>query len=53
MKGTLRIILGFFLVFGAVGTMDYDPNASLLASLVLAVVGLISMFSGANALENT
>ena len=35
--------LGLLLVFGAVGTLDLDPAASLLTPIVLAVVGLILM----------
>ncbi len=46
MKGTIRIALGFFIAFGAVGTLDYDPNASLLLQTALALAGLAVMASG-------
>lgn len=39
----IRFALGFFLVYGAVGTLDFDPNASLLTGMGLAVLGLALM----------
>lgn len=36
-------ILGLLITFGAVGTMDYDPNADLLVQTVLALCGLALM----------
>lgn len=51
MKGTIRVILGFLLVFGAVGTLDYDPNASVLVQATIAAIGFISMRSGTIAME--
>lgn len=39
----IRFALGFFLVYGAVGTLDFDPNASLLKGMGLAVLGLALM----------
>lgn len=51
MKGTIRILLGFLLVFGAVGTLDYDPNASVLQQTLIAVLGIICLSSGVRAME--
>ena len=51
MKGTIRVLLGFVLVMGAVGTLDYDPSASVLQQMVIAAVGIISMRSGVRAME--
>ena len=51
-KGTIRFFLGFLIVFGAVGTLDADPSASLLVQMGLALVGLAIMASGAKALKN-
>jgi hypothetical protein len=51
MRGSIRMGVGFLMVFSAVGTLDADPNASLLSVLLLATVGLLSMFSGINAME--
>lgn len=36
-------ILGLLITFGAVGTMDYDPNADLLVQTALAFVGIAIM----------
>jgi hypothetical protein len=46
MKGSIRALIGFFIVYGAVGTLDCDPSASLLQMSALAVVGLALMASG-------
>jgi hypothetical protein len=46
MKGSIRIIVGFLIALGAVGTLDADPNASVLLQTALAVVGLVIMASG-------
>jgi hypothetical protein len=39
----IRFALGFFLVYGAVGNLDFDPNASLLVGAGLAALGLALM----------
>ena len=36
----IRLLVGFFITFGAVGTLDVDPTASLLGYTLLAFVGL-------------
>lgn len=41
----LRLAIGLLLVFGAVGTIDSDPDANLLMQVVIAVVGLVFMAS--------
>lgn len=46
MKGSIRIILGLLIVYGAVGTLDYDPGADLLVQTLLALGGLGIMLSG-------
>lgn len=51
MQGSIRVFIGFMIVFGAVGTLDFDPTASVLLQGVLAVVGLGLMASGARALN--
>lgn len=51
MKGSIRFFLGLLVTFGAVGTLDADPNASLVTVLILASIGLIIMNSGVNALR--
>ena len=46
----IRFILGFFIVFGAVGGME-DPEAPLLILTGLAVVGLVLMYLGTNKMK--
>lgn len=49
MKGSIRIILGLLVAMGAVGTLDYDPSASVLVQGALAMLGLAIMYSGVTA----
>jgi hypothetical protein len=39
----IRFIAGFLIVYGAVGTLDFDPTASLLYYTLLACAGLALM----------
>ena len=51
----IRAIVGFFLVFGAVGGMDAQPlasNAVFAAQLIAAVIGLVLMYFGTNKIAN-
>ena len=41
-----RILFGFAVVFGAVGTIEIDPDADLAIQFMLAFSGLLLMFSG-------
>ncbi len=50
MKGSIRLVVGFLLVFGAVGGMETTADA-LLAQTVVAVIGLGVMYSGVKAME--
>jgi Co/Zn/Cd efflux system component len=45
-------VVGFFLVYGAVGTLDADPQASVVQMFGIACAGLCLMFAGTNALAN-
>jgi hypothetical protein len=51
MRGSIRAFVGFFIVFGAVGNLDYDPSSSVLLAASLAVVGLLLMYSGVTAMN--
>jgi len=51
MKGSIRFFTGLLVTAGAVGTLDVDPNASLVTALILGFIGLIIMSSGATALK--
>ena len=46
MRGSIRAVVGFFIAFGAVGTLDADPSASVLLLTAIAVIGLALMASG-------
>ena len=51
MRGSIRLVVGFLIVFGTVGTLDMDPTASLLSAVIVAAVGLLIMSSGVKAME--
>ena len=48
MQGSIRVILGLLITFGAVGAND---DASLLIAAVTAVAGLALMYSGVRAIN--
>jgi hypothetical protein len=51
MKGSIRVLAGVFIAFGAVGTMDIDPSASVLVQTCVALVGIAFMLSGVRAMK--
>lgn len=51
MKGSIRLAVGFFMVFGAVGGMDTATDNQLVYLLPLAILGLVSMASGVKAMN--
>jgi hypothetical protein len=53
MKGSIRMALGFLIVFGAVGTIEVDPDASLLLGVMLAALGLLIAHSGVRAMKQS
>lgn len=44
--GTIRIILGLIIMWGAVGTMDADQEVGLDVLTGLIVAGLVLLYSG-------
>lgn len=50
MKGSIRFLLGLLIVFGAVGGMEHE-TATMSEGILLSIIGLISMFSGVNAMN--
>lgn len=50
MKGSIRTVVGFLLVFGAVGGMDAG-TATFTEGLLLSFLGLGIMYSGVNAMN--
>ena len=51
MTGSIRAFVGFMLVFGAVGGMNNNPDASLVTLGAIAVLGLAIMASGVSAMR--
>ncbi len=51
MKGSIRILVGFMIAFGAVGTLEVNPEASLLVQSLLALAGLAIAYSGVRAMK--
>ena len=51
MQGSIRVFIGFMIVFGAVGTLDFDPTASVWLQGALAIVGLGLMASGVKSMN--
>ena len=43
---TVTAVVGFFITYGAVGTLDADPQASVVKMFALACAGLCLMFAG-------
>jgi hypothetical protein len=50
-RGSIRFFAGLLVAFGAVGTMDADPSASLMVVVAAAAVGLGLMYSGVRAMQ--
>jgi hypothetical protein len=51
MRGSIRMLVGFMIVIGAVGGIEIDPNVNLIIEMILAGAGLALFFSGVNAME--
>ena len=52
MRGSIRMFIGFMLVWGAIGGLDFPEN-SLLACSALAVAGLLIALSGVIAMKGS
>jgi len=51
MKGSIRLAVGFIVVFGAVGGLDYATDMDCVILTIVAVMGLGLMYSGIRASE--
>ena len=51
MQGSIRLVVGFLMVFGAVGALDHDPSASVFTATMVAFAGLAVMYSGVRAMN--
>ena len=49
MRGSIRLVVGFLMVFGAMGGLDNAMDSDLYLCVALAAAGLALMFSGINA----
>ena len=52
MQGSIRLAVGFLMVFGAVGGMDAGPSEYFHVQILTAIVGLIIMNYGVKAMNN-
>lgn len=52
MQGSIRMALGFLIVFGSVGGMDNATDGQLFALVPMAAVGLAFMLSGLEAMKS-
>ena len=53
MQGSIRVFVGMLIVFGAVGGIEHASDAQLIPAVLLAIVGLVMMNSGATAMKGT
>ena len=53
MRGSLRMFVGFMLVFGAVGGMDNSTDPELFMLTGIACVGLLIMLYGVKAMKES
>ena len=51
MKGSIRCAVGFLIALGAVGTLEVDPNASVLLQAAIASMGLAIMLLGVSSMQ--
>jgi hypothetical protein len=51
MKGSIRLIVGLLIVYGAVGQSDFDPSTPALQTLLVASLGIGIMFWGVRAMK--
>jgi hypothetical protein len=51
MKGSIRLIVGLLIAYGAVGQSDFDPSTPILQTLLVASIGLLIMYSGVRAMK--
>jgi len=51
MRGSIRMFVGFMLVFGSVGGMDNSTDSDLLLLLGTAIIGMVLMLSGLKAMK--
>jgi hypothetical protein len=53
MRGSIRTIIGFLIVLGAVGGAESVPDEQLFSMVIVAIMGLVVMASGINAMRES
>jgi hypothetical protein len=51
MKGSIRFVLGLLITWIAAGSIDNASNDQLVVLALVAMLGLLTMYSGARALK--
>lgn len=51
MKGSIRAVVGFLVVYGVVGGMETATDLELIPLMLVAAVGLVVMASGVKAIQ--
>lgn len=51
MQGTIRTLVGFLIIAGAVGGIENGTDSQLILQLVIAAVGIALMYSGVSAIK--
>jgi hypothetical protein len=51
MRGSIRMLVGFMIAFGAVGTIEVNPDADLFLQMIIAIVGLAVTLSGVSVMR--
>ena len=51
MRGSIRLIVGFLVVFGAVGGLDNATDSELFLIAGFAAIGMLLMLSGVKAMK--
>ena len=46
MKGSIRALVGFLIVFGAMGTLEVDATANAAVQALIGLVGCAIMYNG-------
>lgn len=51
MQGTIRTLLGFLIIAGAVGGIETGTDSQLIKQLIIAAIGMALMYSGVKAVK--
>ena len=51
MRGSIRILVGFMIALGAVGTIEVNPDSDLFTLMMIAIGGLIGMLIGVSVIR--